>query len=155
MNTVWAYAKCKSTELLVLLALADFSDDNGENIYPSIATLAQKARLSDDQARRVVKTLVKLELIEIVEAGGWRHGRNRSNSYRILLENIEPGTRNLQVPPLRPRGDSTRAGASTVLAPMQDDPSSDPLYKPPDKPKRRPPAQKKNYHPDEYADIIL
>jgi hypothetical protein len=48
MNTVWAHAECKSTELLVLLALADFSDDNGENIYPSISTLAQKARLSDD-----------------------------------------------------------------------------------------------------------
>lgn len=159
MNAVWAYADCKSSELLVLLALADFSDDNGENAYPSMATLAKKARLSDKQVRRVVQTLVELKLLEIVEEGGWKHGRNRSNSYRIRLENI--GTPKLGVlPPAgegysHPRENGTPTDGGTVLPPAGDNPSSYPSYNPPVEKKRPPRAQKKNYRPDEYSDIIL
>lgn len=153
MNAVWANADCSGSELLILLALADFSDDNGENIYPSMQTLARKSRMSDKQARRVVQNLVKLKLIEIVEAGGWQRGRNRSNSYRILLENI--GTPNLGVPLSHPREDSTPAGDSTVLPRVGDDPSFNHYNKPPLK-KMRPAhgrIQKRSYHPEDYDDL--
>lgn len=152
MTDVWAHADCKGSELLILLALADFSDDNGENIYPSMKTLARKSRLSAPQARRVVQNLVKLDLIEIVEAGGWDRGRNRSNSYRIKLENLR-GTPNLIVPPSRSRDHGTRADDSTVLAPVIDDPSSDPPYTPPSKDKRpsRARSGKKSYKPEAHG----
>lgn len=162
MTDVWAYADCKGSELLVLLALADFSDDNGENIYPSMPTLAQKARLSVTQARRVVQNLVKLNLLEIVEAGGWDRGRNRSNSYRIILETLyEMGTVKLGVPPSRPRDHPPSAGDSTVLAPALPDPSLETLKEPSLSKKRAPrtPSKKEDrrtgYVPDEYADIII
>lgn len=155
MTDVWAYADCNGSELLVLLALADFSDDQGRNIYPSMQTLAQKARLSVKQARRVVQNLVKLDLIEIVEAGGWDRGRNRSNSYQIKLETLlAKGTPNLGVPPSHPREDGTPAGDSTVLPPVGDDPSYNPLAKPPLKDKRPTRAQKKSYRPEDYGYIL-
>lgn len=149
MTDVWAYADVKGSELLILLALADFSDDNGENIYPSMQTLARKSRLSEPQARRVVQNLVKLELIEIVEKGGWDRGRNRANSYRINLAKLR-GIK-LIPPPSRPRAHSTRADDTTVVSPTRDDPSSEPSYNAPSK-KLRPThgRKKKSYNPDDY-----
>lgn len=152
MTDVWAYADCKGSELLILLALADFSDDNGENIYPSMQTLAQKSRMSDKQARRVVQNLVKLNLIEIVEQGGWQRGRNRANSYRIRLENIHGGTPNLSVPLSHPRENGTPAGGSTVPPPAGDDPSYKPLKKPSLRDKR-PTQGRKSYNPADYDDL--
>ncbi len=146
MTDVWAYADCKGSELLILLALADFSDDNGENIYPSMQTLAKKSRLSEPQARRVVQNLVKLDLIEIVEAGGWQRGRNRSNSYRIKLENL--GGIKLIPPPSRPREYSGITGGSTVVSPTRDDPPSNPLEEAPLKKKRPTRAQTFRPPPD-------
>lgn len=153
MNAVWANAECSGSELLILLALADFADDNGENIYPSMQTLARKSRMSDKQARRVVQNLVKLKLIEIVEAGGWQRGRNRANSYRILLENI--GTPKLGVPLSRPGEYGTPAHDSTVLPRAGDDPSYNRNNKPPSK-QLRPThgrSQKKSYQPEDYDDL--
>lgn len=159
MTSVWAHADCSGSELLVLLALADFCDDNGENIYPAMPTLARKARLSVKQARRVVQNLVKLDLIEIVEAGGWQRGRNRSNSYRIKLEVLlAGGTPKLSVPPSHARQDGTPADVSTVLPPAGDDPSFQSLYKPPSK-SMRPPhgrknsGQRRSYLPEDYDDL--
>lgn len=158
MTDVWAYADCKGSELLILLALADFSDDNGENIYPSMQTLAKKSRLSDKQARRVVQNLVKLDLVEIIEAGGWQRGRNRSNSYRIKLETLlAVGTPKLGVPLSHPREDGTPADDSTVLPPAGDDPPYKPLHKPPLKEKRPPsgrkPQKRRSYQPSDYEDL--
>lgn len=157
MNAVWDSADCSGSELLILLALADFCDDYGQNAYPSMTTLGQKARLSESQARRVVQSLVKKELVEIVEAGGWNHGRNTSNLYRIRLETLNArwGS-NLTPPPSRSRAHRGGTDAPTVVAPTRDDPSSDPLLKPPAREKRPPRAQGKNpYRPDEFSDIIL
>jgi hypothetical protein len=147
MTDVWAHADCSGSELLVLLALADFCDDDGQNIYPSMPTLAKKARLSVKQARRVVQNLVKLDLVEIVEAGGWDRGRNRSNSYRIKLETLRAkGTPKLGVPHSHPREDGTPAGDRTVLPPTGDDPSLEPLTKPPLKKRAtRTPKTEKRY----------
>lgn len=124
MTAVWANANCKGSELLVLLAMADFSDDEGGSIYPSMPTLARKARLSEPQARRVVQNLARLGFIEILEAGGWDGKRNRSNSYRIILESIglERGI-NLIPPPSRPRDHGGITGATTVVSSTRGDPS--------------------------------
>jgi hypothetical protein len=156
MTDVWAYADCKGSELLMLLALADFSDDHGENIYPSMQTLAEKTRLHETQARRSVQALVKRDLLEIIEPGGWQHGRNRSNSYRIKLENLGDSK---MLPPLsRPRDHGDSTGAPTVVVPARDDPSSKSLYNAPSKGKRPTQGRKnggkrRSYNPDDYDDL--
>ena len=126
MSWIWEHSAASGSELLVLLAMADFADDKGGNIYPSMQTLAKKARMSPDQARRVVHKLMADGRVELVQKGGWDGGRNRSNEYRLVLD----GTCNLQVPrtgklqgPSADASTGTRADASTVLAPMQEDPS--------------------------------
>lgn len=132
MAHVWEVAPVNGSDLVVLLALADYGDDEGKNIYPSVPSIAKKARLSVDQARRVIHKLIDEDkVLELVTAGGWDGKRNRSNEYRITLP--EGGTR-ADARGSRPREGGTRADASTpprvdastVPAPTRDDPLLEP-----------------------------
>lgn len=80
MSRVWAYSQHKGGNLLVLLALADFSNDAGE-AYPSIKTIAKKSRLSERQVQRAIQ--------EIVDSGELRKEENGgvfgSNRYTISV----------------------------------------------------------------------
>jgi hypothetical protein len=115
LTQVWKYAEVTGSELLVLLALADYAHDDGTSIYPSVATIARKSRLSVDQARRVVHELIKDGYVELVEEGGWNGKTNRPNQYRILLEKLEGGY-------LQDARGGTRKLQGGVLAPTRDDP---------------------------------
>ena len=129
MSRVWQDAQVGGSELLVLLALADFSDDDGCNIYPSIRTLAAKVRLTTKQTRRIIHKLVQDELIEVVQDGGWRGGRNFSNEYRIHLHNLERTDILGDIPSDGSTGtdmegsEVTDMEGSNLLTPMGDDPS--------------------------------
>ena len=81
MARVWANSQQKGGELLVLLALADFSSDAGES-WPSIPVLAAKAWLTDRQTQRVLNELEEAGEIRRVKSNG---GRNRRNHYFITL----------------------------------------------------------------------
>lgn len=134
MAHVWETATVGGSELLLLLALADFGNDDGSSIRPSMKTLAKKSRLSIDQARRVIHELIAKNIVELVEMGGWDGKRNRPNEYRILVQ----GAGTVQGGVLARRKGGTRADASTVPAsaqegvpaPVQDDPSVNPLFDP-------------------------
>ena len=52
MSLVWDGYPGGGSELLALLALADWSDDDGR-CYPSMASIGRKTRLSEKQARRL------------------------------------------------------------------------------------------------------
>lgn len=72
MARVWKdYPGTGGSELLALLALADWSDDDGR-CWPSMASIATKVRLSKSQARRVVHRLI-------------------ANGYLVLLGNAAGG----------------------------------------------------------------
>ena len=64
----------------MLLAIADFSNDEGL-AFPSITTLAKKARLSPRQVKRALQRLVQFGELAIRENQG-PHG---VNLYRLLL----------------------------------------------------------------------
>jgi len=74
MAEVWKKSKQKGAALLVQLALADFADDEGF-CFPSMRTIARKARLSLRQAHRVVADLKKAG--ELTVHGAGPHGTNR------------------------------------------------------------------------------
>lgn len=76
MARVWAHSQRKDGELLTLLALADFANDQGE-CWPSIPVLAQKARLTERQTRRVLIKLEEAREIRRVVSSGGRNHRNR------------------------------------------------------------------------------
>ena len=78
MTAVWDNGPEDSGELLVLLAMADFADDAGI-CWPSVATVAKKARMSDRNARRVIRKLEGDGYLRTFPSSG-----RKSNKYQIL-----------------------------------------------------------------------
>jgi hypothetical protein len=85
MSGVWERSQHKSGALLVLLAIADFADDNG-TAFPAVETLAEKARMTARNVQFVLRVLEKSGEL-VIERGG---GRNGANRYRIRI----PATQN-------------------------------------------------------------
>jgi hypothetical protein len=82
MNWVWANSPTSGNERLVLLALADAcSRDDGTGCWPSAATIARKANISDRTVRRVITRLAADGHL-IVHRGGGRTGS--TNSYTVV-----------------------------------------------------------------------
>jgi Helix-turn-helix domain len=80
MNRVWEHAEYKESTLLILLALADFADDNGI-CWPEVPTLAAKARVSDRRAIDIIQALEKDGAI-VYQRGG---GRGKRSLYGVLV----------------------------------------------------------------------
>jgi DNA-binding IclR family transcriptional regulator len=74
---VWENSPASGTELLILLALADQSDDDGLS-WPSIAYIARKTRLHEDTVNRNLRSLVDRGEVTREERPG------RSNLLRIV-----------------------------------------------------------------------
>lgn len=86
MAMVWESYPAGGSELLALLALADWSDDQGL-CFPSIAAIASKTRLSRSQAQRVVHGLIESGFVSVEgNAGGGAPGATRR--YRIQLDRL-------------------------------------------------------------------
>jgi len=83
MSQVWEL-DIDHSEMIVLLAMADHADDDGQNCYPSNAYLAWKTGYSDRQVRRVLRTLESTGIITRVahEEGG----RGLATEYRLNPE---------------------------------------------------------------------
>lgn len=80
MSAVWdAETDLSRSRLLMLLAMADFANDAGEQCWPSMATLAKKTRVKEHEASMLVSLLQEGGYVEVVEPGGGR----KSNHYRI------------------------------------------------------------------------
>ena len=69
---------------LLLVALADIANDEGDNVYPSVAFLVWKTSLSERTVRYMMKQLRESgALIPLEREGG---GRRRTVVYRLDLE---------------------------------------------------------------------
>lgn len=112
---VWRHSRHKGTSLLILLALADWSDDEGRS-FPSIRTLAGKARISERQAQKQLDHLRQLGELEVHLGMGPVSQGGRSNLYRIRLEGYpaDEGVSPASPPVARARGVSpaTRRGVT-------------------------------------------
>ncbi|WP_442907289.1 helix-turn-helix domain-containing protein [Hydrogenophaga sp. PBL-H3] len=83
---VWENYPEGGSELLALLALADWSNDAGA-CFPSIAAIAKKTRISRSQAQRVVHGLIDAKFVSVLENSmGGAPGMTRR--YRINLEKL-------------------------------------------------------------------
>lgn len=87
MSRVWRNYPGGGSKLLTLLALADYGNDEGSRIYPSADTLAKKIRMSERQARRILKELVSEGIITIINDGN-KGGAGQSNHIQINLKTL-------------------------------------------------------------------
>lgn len=87
MNLVWRQYQKGGSEKLALLALADWCDDDGGNLYPSIATVAKKVCVSISQARRILHGFIEDDLLEVV--GNHNGGaKTQSRRYQLNLDKL-------------------------------------------------------------------
>jgi hypothetical protein len=61
VTLVWDRSRVRrSSDLLVLLAIADYAHNDGRNAWPSVKTLAQRARCSERNIRRILQRLEQM-----------------------------------------------------------------------------------------------
>lgn len=79
MSRVWEHSQHGGTELLLLLAVSDFANDDGI-AWPSVARLAQKVRMSERGTQYIIqRTIDSGELL--VKQGT---GRRNTSTYAVL-----------------------------------------------------------------------
>lgn len=121
MALVWEHFPEGGSSLLAMLALADFGNDQGGSIHPSMSTIAAKIRLTQSQARRVVHDLIANDWISVIgnETGG-APGSTRQYQINIEKLNETPSASASPTPSAgaRPRISATpRTGAREGLHP--------------------------------------
>lgn len=93
LSAVWEDSRATGSDLLVLLALADWADHRGR-CYPSYGQLAVKARVSRATAITAIRRLVEMQELQRVSYGHAPDAeddaptnvrRQRRNQYQILL----------------------------------------------------------------------
>jgi DNA-binding transcriptional regulator YhcF (GntR family) len=85
MSRIWEKAATDDpSTLLVLLALADWANDEGI-CWPAIDSIAEKCRISSRTAQRIIKELEELGALKVSR----KAGRNHTNTYCLLVPTCE------------------------------------------------------------------
>lgn len=126
-SMVWDHAPAEVTGnlKLALLVYADHASDDGTNAWPSIATVARKVGVEPRSAKRLVRKLEALNLLEADGWGGYHNHRDdrRPRNYRVVVENLTHGVTGLSprsphgVTAEVPRGDSRGPHGVTAVSP--------------------------------------
>lgn len=132
MSLVWKVFPASGSELLTMLALADWCNDDGGSLHPSMRKIAEKVRLTECQARRIMH---KLELSGYVNVVGNQNGGapGMTRQYQINVprlrqlpqEILTTSAESTPVLSATPVLDATpSAGARRPLAPVRETPSA-------------------------------
>lgn len=81
-NWVWRYSKTTGNDRLLLLAIADCADDDGDNAWPSVETLADKATCSERTVQRRIQVLEETGCLTVLRGAG----RNGTHRYRVRMD---------------------------------------------------------------------
>lgn len=85
MELVWSAFPGSGSELLAMLVMANWSDDQGGNLFPSIAKVSERIRCSESQARRVLHRLIDGGWLGVI--GNWNGGAPGTTRRYVL--NVE------------------------------------------------------------------
>lgn len=121
MARVWEHSRHDGTALLLLLALADYSDDEGSS-YPSVDRLASRCRMTTRNARFLLRTLQASGELQIRR----NEGPKGTNRFRIDLDGLAglKGVSPLKpVSPLKLLSAGGEAGFRKPLKPASPEPS--------------------------------
>jgi len=90
MTLVWkssAFDESSRAELLAMLALADWSNEQGHS-YPAVVQICEKARISIRQWKRIKKDLIDKGLLTVLGGEGIGKENRRTNRYQINLAKL-------------------------------------------------------------------
>lgn len=88
MSYVWEGFPGAGSELLAMLALADWCDDKGGSLYPSMRAVGHKIRLGEKQARRIVQSFEKAGFLTVIgNAHGGKPGATKQ--FRLNVEKLK------------------------------------------------------------------
>jgi hypothetical protein len=113
-----------ASELLMLVVLADYSDDQG-NSYPGVASLARKCRMSSRNTNYILNALQASGELKVLK----NQGPKGTNRYRIMLANLgthhplKPTSPLKRTSPLKPTSPTPEAGFPKPLKPTSPEPS--------------------------------
>ncbi len=137
MTAVWDTKIGPANRRLVLLALADIANDEGE-AWPSIDTLAVRANCSRTSAEDSLRSLVTDGIIERES-----RGFHRSNMYRINRAALTPENRGPLKTPGSQGDDPRKPGRETP-----ENPGTEPSVEPPVEPLKPKPSSEANASTD-------
>jgi hypothetical protein len=107
---VWQRSKTTGNDRLLLLAIADCADDDGDNAWPSVETLADKATCSERTVQRRIQHLEEIGCLTVIRGAG----RNGTHRYRVHMDERA-------AKPPRPRRPRAAAPANPVDNPQGGD----------------------------------
>jgi hypothetical protein len=126
MTLVWKNFNRGGSEKLAMLALADWCNDQGGNLYPSISSIAKKINVSESQARRIIHGFISEGLLSVVaNHDGGDPGKSRH--YKLNVEILRtPGMYATPGADATPCMDARYPlhGCALPLAPMRVTPSA-------------------------------
>lgn len=89
MSQVWEYSETEGSERLVMLALADFCDDEGF-CFPGITRIAKKCRISERTVQRIISSLIERGEVKRKSGEGLRvcgdRGVGHTNLYQLIIK---------------------------------------------------------------------
>ena len=89
MTHIWENPPQKGTNLLMLLALADMANDDGD-CWPGIKHLARKTRMSDRNVQFILRKLVEDGELHIFENEGKMTSGGATNRYHLPIGVVKP-----------------------------------------------------------------
>ena len=93
MSLVWDNFSRGGSEKLAMLALADWCDDHGGNLYPAISNVAKKINTSEVQARRIIHKFIADGYLSVVgNANGGAPGKSRRYVLNVQMLKDTPLT---------------------------------------------------------------
>lgn len=142
MSLVWENFNRGGSEKLAMLALADWCNDQGGSLHPSISSIAKKINVSESQARRIIHGFIDEGYLSVV-ANHFGGDKGQSRHYKLNVEMLS--TPSMDATPCT---DATPSmDARDPLAPMRGTPSThdtlttnEPPIEPPIKNKAKKPA---------------
>lgn len=134
MTQVWKYSKHKESKLLLLLAIADYADENGY-AWPSARQLSERIRIGERQTRYLLRELERAgELVTALQVGP-----DRRNGYQVTItEPCVEGAAQRQA--VRDPAGGSPAAQEGAVSPQKRGQSDSPIKQPLDEPLKEPPV---------------
>lgn len=88
MSAVWECQELSGSEKLAMLAMADWCNDHGESLHPSMRGIAKKINASECQARRLIHSLISKGFLACIgnEQGG---NPGQSRQYKVFIQRLK------------------------------------------------------------------